>query len=1039
MKGRFKTFLLFGLLAVVGLGAASRVHLLFENRRFGNSLTIRYHLPNSTPKLLEQQVTAPLEGVIGTLQGVEHVKSSSDYNQGTISIDLEEGIDPDFARFEVSSAIRQIYRKLPSTLSYPSITVNDGTKSWDTPLMTIQLSGMDTSSTLRDFIQRTIKPKLAQIAGIRAIEIYGGASDELILTYDPTWARVLSISKDDIVKALHLANFRTGLGRIQESGGVSRQLILPSTLDSTDFRSTIISTRSNRIINIPDLIAVEKRAEQPTSFFRVNGNTAIQILIFPKPLTNYLQTAASIRSCVKKLKDGLPSDYSLKIDHDSTKYMDEGIHTLLFQLGSTLSLILILTSIIFRSWKALLIIMSSVVLCVLMSLATIYLCNIQVSIFILPALIPLIGVVGGNVATTYYWCLRFNDKTVIIAILGSALASAATFSATLMLPSEIQYYSTTFIALTIIFQSSSACVCMWFIPAITESLRVPNSFKRQNTNQLSLACVLYTWGIPKIYPYRGIIIFCCVASLGIPFFLLPRKLETGGNFAKLYNGTLGNEWYLENIRPYVDLGTGGILRPFWDLLNERQASLTNDETSLVITAGLPNSSPIGQMNAALRQIEQGLSQFNKIDRFLTRVYNGQQGMIVVYFKKPFDQGVFPYKVKEEVIRMSNEMSGIDWQILGVGQGFNVTINERGAFRYNIVLKGYNLEELERLTLNLRKILSKHPRVRDIDANYVPGSISRKQLFTYGMREESLYWVNSGVSKQMLFDNLSLFDLYPTASFYVNKATKRIGIKIQPIIKGEADLSTLRTEPIPITDSIELKVAYHVDITKNEVTPSIHREDQNYIRQISFEFIGSDVAGKRYISKTTENFLQDIPLGYTVEKQAAYGMELIKARQYAIILLVLFIVFVTSVVMFESFRKPVALLAAITMSLIGVCGAFLLSNTAFDIGGYTSFLFVVGTVSFPLITIITRFNILTKKTTPTLATFFLAFSNGGIALSYFFAYLTISIAPIFVLGVPQSFWQSLGVGTFGGVFACLLSGPILLPLLLIAPRQLGATK
>ena len=71
--------------------------------------------PGASPEKVEESVTKPMEGALGTINGVEDVTSSSSENYSMVMLEFEEDTSMDSAMVKVSSAINQIESALPET------------------------------------------------------------------------------------------------------------------------------------------------------------------------------------------------------------------------------------------------------------------------------------------------------------------------------------------------------------------------------------------------------------------------------------------------------------------------------------------------------------------------------------------------------------------------------------------------------------------------------------------------------------------------------------------------------------------------------------------------------------------------------------------------------------------------------------------------------------------------------------------------------------------------------------------------------------
>ena len=74
--------------------------------------------------------------------------------------------------------------------------------------------------------------------------------------------------------------------------------------------------------------------------------------------------------------------------------------------------------------------------------------------------------------------------------------------------------------------------------------------------------MLYKKIISLLLKYKKTVIIIAIIAFGLPVFLLPNKITNTNWYGKLYNYTLGNSFYTDNIKTYVNKTLGGSLRLF---------------------------------------------------------------------------------------------------------------------------------------------------------------------------------------------------------------------------------------------------------------------------------------------------------------------------------------------------------------------------------------------------------------------------------------------------------------------------------------------
>lgn len=125
MNKRFPSFTIIILavaLSIMGIALVPLLPVKLSSSRVLPQITVSYNLRNASGVVLESEVTSKLEAVLARIQGVRNISSVSSSGSGYISLEFDKSVDMDIARFEVSTAVRQVWPQLPEGLSYPSVS-----------------------------------------------------------------------------------------------------------------------------------------------------------------------------------------------------------------------------------------------------------------------------------------------------------------------------------------------------------------------------------------------------------------------------------------------------------------------------------------------------------------------------------------------------------------------------------------------------------------------------------------------------------------------------------------------------------------------------------------------------------------------------------------------------------------------------------------------------------------------------------------------------------------------------------------------------
>ncbi len=149
------------------------------------------------------------------------------------------------------------------------------------------------------------------------------------------------------------------------------------------------------------------------------------------------------------------------------------------------------------------------------------------------------------------------------------------------------------------------------------------------------------------------------------------------------------------------------------------------------------------------------------------------------------------------------------------------------------------------------------------------------------------------------------------------------------------------------------------IAERQVLNRVVREDQQYQRNVSYEFRGPSKLGDR-VQEAVINATQT-PDGYKIEGRDAWRWEWEEEKQiYGVLAVSLVLVFMVTAALFESLRQPLCVLLTVPMALIGVFLMFFYTDASFTREAYIGVIMMGGIVVNNAILLVDHVNHLRRK-------------------------------------------------------------------------------
>jgi len=1033
MRSSFSILIVFAALTVIGLGLAPRLSLQYLPSARAPQLTVTYAWPNAAPALLEQEVTTPLEGAFDLVRGVRGIYSVSGNGSGSIRLELDEETDIDYLRFEVAMRIRQLYPRLPEGVSYPQVQVNRPEEDEaERPLLTYSLSGDDPPSVLYRYAREQLAPRLALTQGLQRLDITGGNAPEWRLTYDEQRLRNLGLRPADLRQALQEAFHSEALGSAR-TGERTYYLRLQGATPRTapEWKAIPVARRGGRLLHLGDLAGVSYDEQPPQRYYRINGQNSIRLIAFPERGVNTIALAKTVRRQVEQLSDQLPPSYQLRLEEDSTEYLRDELAKIRDRTLLSLGILLLFVLLAYRSWRYLLLIVAGLVATLGLAAIGYYALGVELHLYALAGVTVSFGLIIDNTIVMAHHLRRRGDRQVFPALLAATLTTISALVIIFFLPEQWQLNLLDFGKVIMINLAASLAVAWWLIPAILEvgsgkwevgkgdisDFRFPTSHFLTRLHAATVSFLLH---------HRKKALLGVLLAFGLPVFWLPNEIE-GWSW---YNKTLGSDYYVDNIKPVVNKWLGGTLRLFTYYVYEGSAYREAEETVLYVRGSMPPGATLRQLNEVFEQMEKYISRYEReIKLFTTQVYDGQNGLLRITFNPGYDIS-FPYILRSRLIAHSLNLGGVKWNIYGVGKGFS---NAGGASppRFRVKLYGYNKEELARQAERFAERLLVHPRIQEVNTE---ANIDwwTKDRYEYALTLDRGALARRSLSPTLLPGELEAFN---QATRPQARGPGGVALRLVPAGLEDNDLWELQNEQLAVDDSTRMILAQFTGLEKQKVAGALHKEDQQYIRMVEFEYTGSARFGSKYLDEVMDQMTLEMPLGYTMERITySYGKE--ERRLYGLVFLIIGLIFFICAVTFESLRQALVVILLIPTSFIGIFLTFYWFDLLFDQGGYTSFLLVSGLTVNSLILILNEYNGLKRKWEvgsgkagdhAALDLYLLAYRHKILPIFLTILSTALGLVPFLVHGQQEVFWFALAAGTIGGLLFSLLVITVVMPL------------
>ena len=362
---------------------------------------VRAQYPGANPKVIAATVATPIEEAINGVEDMLYMSSQATTDGlMTLTVTFKLGTDPDKAQQLVQNRVSQAEPRLPEEVRRLGITTAKSSPNFILVVHLISPNDRYDMTYLRNYGVLNVKDRLARIAGVGQIEIFGAGDYSMRIWLDPQKIAERGLSASDVVSEIRTQNVQAAAGIVGASPtvpGVDLQLSVNARgrLESEEeFGDIIIKTGENgEVTRLRDIARIELGAADYALRSLLDNKQAVGIGVFQAPGSNALQIADNVRAVMEDIKRTMPEGVDYKIVYDTTQFVRASIDAVVHTLLEAVALVVLVVILFLQTWRASIIPLLAVPVSIIGTFAVMYVFGFSINALTLFGLVLAIGIV----------------------------------------------------------------------------------------------------------------------------------------------------------------------------------------------------------------------------------------------------------------------------------------------------------------------------------------------------------------------------------------------------------------------------------------------------------------------------------------------------------------------------------------------------------------------------------------------------------------------------------------------------------------------
>jgi multidrug efflux pump subunit AcrB len=905
--------------------------------------------PGASPESIETDLTRPIELGLNGIAGVKMIRSNS--LEGRSETVVEFSLDADMGRAvqDVRDKVSALQPAFPRDAKAPYISRFDGDNAQ--PTVNLALIAPERSSRELSLIaDQDVRKRLERVAGVARVDVAGMTVRQVRIDLDPQRLRAYQLTPADVSAALQKANADMPVGLLSSAKEDALVRVEGKMRDAKAFSDVVIANRGNLAVRLGDLGQLVEREREPESLSRVDGVPSISFQVFKQQDANIVMTGEGIKLATEELRKSLPPGVELRLVYDDSEWVKDSLSGVKRTLIEGAMLTIAIVFLFLHSWRSTVITGLTLPISVISAFIAVYAFGFTLNFMTMMALSLCIGlliddaiVVRENIVRhvhmgkNHLTAAREGTEEIGLAVMATTFAICAVFIPVAFMkgiigkfffPFGITVAVAVLVSLFVSFTLDPMLSSIWKDPPTNRLIKLPviGHLMRGTDRLLDVMHGVYERVIRWVFSGRRYRVFVPpLPAYGHPFDAQGKR-----------DASKPREWRLATLTPRALVLLAG-LASFVGAVGLSFVVGTefipeSDESFIRINVRMPVGTSLTRGSEKMRQVEGVVRAMPEVRMISATVGGGDfsngarnTGTVAIQLVRRHERKRSQKQVEDAIREALRPIPGID-----------VSLGQRPIF---VSLMGPDPSVLEVEVQKFADRVGKIKGITDLETSVKPG------LPAYAVRLKPDAVRELGLTATQLAASLRTFVNGDVATYWTAPDGEQVEVELRlPQIRRE---TIMQLDELPIAYSKDgtpialSRVADVVPITNPEV---IKRQDLQR-RQAVYAGVSGRPSGD--VGNDIKKLIADtqLPQGYRFDMggQSRDQAEAFTGVLMALAAAVIFI-YIVLASQFGSFMQPLAIMASLPLSLIGVMLALLATHSTLNLFSMIGLVMLMGLVT-----------------------------------------------------------------------------------------------
>jgi len=402
-------------------------------------VAIKVDYPGASPEQFENDVAKPIENAVNTVAGVKRLLSASYEGFGWTWVEFRLNVDQDRVLQETRDKVAQIRATFPRDVKDP--VVQRGGDENDEPVAFYGLVGERVSAReLTRLAEQVVQKGLERVNGVGRVALGGNVTRQIQVRVDSARLIALGLTVDQVVMAVKNANVAVPVGSVWNKRAEAIVRVDGRIGSPKDFGDIVVARKGGVPIRLAQIAEIVDGEREAVSLARINGAQAVSFQVFKAQDANIVEVGENLKRAADDVRKQLPAGVELRLLRASSDFVQRSADNVKHTIIEGALLTVLIVFLFLGSWRSTIITGLALPISVVATFVALYAFGFTLNYMTLMALSLCIGlliddaiVVRENIVRhihlgkNHYAAAREGTEEIGLAVLATTFSIVAVF------------------------------------------------------------------------------------------------------------------------------------------------------------------------------------------------------------------------------------------------------------------------------------------------------------------------------------------------------------------------------------------------------------------------------------------------------------------------------------------------------------------------------------------------------------------------------------------------------------------------------------